>query len=61
MAPEFPYEVSVLRITVAALMTTAWIAKHLTDVAGAVAFLVSAEAAFITGQTLLVNGGVLMS
>ena len=31
------------------------------DVAGAVAFLVSAEAAFITGQTLLVNGGVLMS
>ena len=34
MAPEFPYEVSVLRITVAALMTTAWIAKHLTDVVG---------------------------
>ena len=34
MAPEFPYEVSVLRITVAALMTTAWIAKHLTDVGG---------------------------
>ena len=31
------------------------------DVAGAVAFLVSAEAAFITGQTLLVNGGVVMS
>jgi len=34
MAPEFPYEVAVLRITVAARMTTAWIAKHLTDVAG---------------------------
>jgi 3-oxoacyl-[acyl-carrier protein] reductase len=28
------------------------------DVAGAVAFLASADAAFITGQTLLVNGGV---
>ena len=34
MALDFPYEVAVLRITVAALMTTAWIAKHLTDVAG---------------------------
>jgi dihydropteroate synthase-like protein len=34
MAPDFPYEVAVLRITVAALMTTAWIAKHLTEVAG---------------------------
>jgi dihydropteroate synthase-like protein len=33
MAPGFPYEVAVLRITVAALMTTAWIAKHLADVA----------------------------
>ena len=31
------------------------------DGGGAVAFLVSAEAAFITGQTLLVNGGVVMS
>ena len=30
------------------------------DVAGAVAFLVSAEASFITGETLLVNGGVVM-
>ena len=30
------------------------------DVAGAVAFLASPEAAFITGQTLLVNGGVVM-
>jgi 3-oxoacyl-[acyl-carrier protein] reductase len=30
------------------------------DVADAVAFLASAEAAFITGQTLLVNGGVVM-
>jgi dihydropteroate synthase-like protein len=35
MAPDFPYEVAVLRITVAALMTTAWIAKHLTDVTDA--------------------------
>ena len=34
MAPDFPYEVAVLRITVAALMTTAWIARHLTDVSG---------------------------
>ena len=34
MAPDFPYEVVVLRITVAALMTTAWIARHLTDVSG---------------------------
>jgi 3-oxoacyl-[acyl-carrier protein] reductase len=31
------------------------------DVAGAVAFLVSPEAAFITGQTLAVNGGVVMA
>jgi 3-oxoacyl-[acyl-carrier protein] reductase len=30
------------------------------DVAAAVAFLASAEAAFITGQTLVVNGGVVM-
>jgi NAD(P)-dependent dehydrogenase (short-subunit alcohol dehydrogenase family) len=30
------------------------------DVAGAVLFLASAEAAFVTGQTLLVNGGVVM-
>ena len=34
MAPDFPYEVAVLRITVAALMTTPWIARHLADVAG---------------------------
>jgi dihydropteroate synthase-like protein len=34
MAPDFPYEVAVLRITVAALMTTSWIARHLTDAAG---------------------------
>ncbi len=34
MAPDFPHEVAVLRITVAALMTTSWIAKHLTGVAG---------------------------
>ena len=34
MAPEFPYEVAVLRITVAALMTTSWIARHLSEVAG---------------------------
>ena len=32
MAPEFPYEVAVLRITVAALMTTSWIARHLAEV-----------------------------
>ena len=32
MAPDFPYEVAVLRITVAALMTTPWIARHLTEV-----------------------------
>ncbi len=31
------------------------------DVAGAVLFLASPEAAFITGQTLLVNGGVVTS
>ena len=31
------------------------------DVAGVVAFLASAEAAFITGQTLVVNGGVVMA
>jgi 3-oxoacyl-[acyl-carrier protein] reductase len=31
------------------------------DVAGAVAFLASAEAAFVTGQTLAVNGGVVMA
>ena len=31
------------------------------DVAGAVAFLASAEAKFITGQTLAVNGGVVMA
>jgi dihydropteroate synthase-like protein len=29
MAPPFEYEVAVLRITVAALMTTSWIARHL--------------------------------
>ena len=29
MSPPFAYDVAVLRITVAALMTTAWIAKHL--------------------------------
>jgi 3-oxoacyl-[acyl-carrier protein] reductase len=31
------------------------------DVAGAIAFLMSPEAAFITGQTLAVNGGVVMA
>jgi 3-oxoacyl-[acyl-carrier protein] reductase len=31
------------------------------DVAGVVVFLASAEAAFITGQTLAVNGGVVMA
>ena len=30
MAPPFAYDVAVLGITVAALMTTPWIAKHLT-------------------------------
>jgi len=29
MAPPFAYDVAVLGITVAALMTTPWIAKHL--------------------------------
>ncbi len=29
MAPPFAYDVAVLGITVAALMTTAWIARHL--------------------------------
>ena len=33
MAPDFAYEVAVLRITVAALMTTTWIARHLTEIA----------------------------
>ena len=32
MAPPFAYDVAVLGITVAALMTTAWIARHLTSV-----------------------------
>jgi dihydropteroate synthase-like protein len=32
MAPPFEYDVVVLGITVAALMTTAWIARHLTSV-----------------------------
>ena len=31
MAPPFDYDVAVLRITVAALMTTAWIARHLEE------------------------------
>jgi NAD(P)-dependent dehydrogenase (short-subunit alcohol dehydrogenase family) len=30
------------------------------DMLGAVAFLISADSAFVTGQTLLVNGGRLM-
>lgn len=34
MAPPFAWEVAVLRITVAALMTTPWIAKHLAVPAG---------------------------
>ena len=29
MAPRFAYDVTVLKITVAALMTTDWIARHL--------------------------------
>ena len=32
MAPPFAWDVAVLKITVAALMTTAWIARHLTEV-----------------------------
>jgi dihydropteroate synthase-like protein len=35
MAPPFPYDVAVLRITVAALMTTSWIAKNLPVSGGA--------------------------
>ena len=31
MAPPFDYDVAVLGITVAALMTTAWIARHLEE------------------------------
>jgi dihydropteroate synthase len=31
MAPPFPFDVGVLGITVAALMTTTWIARHLTE------------------------------
>jgi dihydropteroate synthase-like protein len=34
MAPPFEYEVTVMRISVAALMTTPWIARHLSDVGG---------------------------
>jgi len=34
MAPGFAYDVAVMRITVAALMTTAWIAKHLPPLDG---------------------------
>lgn len=34
MAPEFEYDVAVLRISVAALMTTPWIAKHLPSADG---------------------------
>jgi dihydropteroate synthase-like protein len=34
MAPEFEYEVAVLRISVAALMTTPWISKHLPSAEG---------------------------
>ena len=34
MAPDFEYEVAVLRISVAALMTTLWISKHLPSAAG---------------------------
>jgi dihydropteroate synthase len=32
MAPPFPFDVSVLGITVAALMTTPWIARHLQEI-----------------------------
>jgi dihydropteroate synthase len=31
MAPDFEYEIAVMRITVAALMTTSWIARHVTE------------------------------
>lgn len=34
MAPDFEYEVVVLRISVAALMTTSWISKHLPSAEG---------------------------
>jgi len=33
MAPPFTYDIAALNITVAALMTTAWIAKHLPSAA----------------------------
>jgi len=35
MAPPFAYDIAALNITVAALMTTAWIAKHLPSAGGA--------------------------
>jgi dihydropteroate synthase-like protein len=40
MAPAFEYEVVVMRITVAALMTTAWIAKHLAPAEGVARVLI---------------------
>ena len=34
MGPDFKYEVAVLNISVAALMDTRWIARHLSDARG---------------------------
>src|SRR5437867_6966666 len=40
MAPPFAYDIAVLRISVAALMTTSWITKHLPPPEGAERILI---------------------